>query len=244
VTAEDTAAAVKDAVATLGGAYMMGDEVRAAGKRLGTGGWGTYFIGRCGVLGDVDAAVVESVVGFFPEERVRAGWERGRSKLTPAEGAAAYAEVCAEWGRARLSELEHLDELVELLDVVVDCLPCEGAPLAAGWRAMPRVDDAAGRVPQLVHIIREHRGAMHLAAVLATGLTPAQAVVLTGGEGNASFFGYEEPYVDVSRVEKLREPAEQLTNRMAGVAWHALDSGRAARAVRLLTAARELALAS
>jgi hypothetical protein len=85
---------------------------------------------------------------------------------------------------------------------------------------------------------------MHLAAVLATGLTPAQAVVLTGGEGNASFFGYEEPYVDVSRVEKLREPAEQLTNRMAGVAWHALDSGRAARAVRLLTAARELALAS
>ena len=37
-----------------------------------------YFVGRCGVLGPVDADVVTAVCGFFPESFVEKAWNEGR----------------------------------------------------------------------------------------------------------------------------------------------------------------------
>ena len=51
-----------------------------------------------------------------------------------------------------------MPELVALVERVVDSAEAAALPLFAGWRALPRPDDAAGRLGLLLNVLREHRG--------------------------------------------------------------------------------------
>src|SRR4051812_26260290 len=98
------AAATKDLIGGLGGAFMISREAKAYTEETGFAGWTPYMRGRCGVLGEVDADVVTSAVGFFPAALVRKVWEEGRGQ--PAEDAARrYATVCQDFGRRKLAGL-------------------------------------------------------------------------------------------------------------------------------------------
>ena len=127
--------------------------------------------------------------GFFPESFVEKAWNEGREvDLTLA--VEVYLQACQEWGRAHLSGFDDVERLSELAEQVVDQTPSIGAPLFAGWRTLPRAQDAPARLAQVMTTLRELRGAMHLAAVMASGLTPREAIVSgPGGGANASFFG-------------------------------------------------------
>ena len=57
------AARVRGGVGSLGGAFFLSAQARQAGKDLGLRGWPTYFVGRCGVLGPVEADVGQRVPG-------------------------------------------------------------------------------------------------------------------------------------------------------------------------------------
>jgi hypothetical protein len=244
VTPEQVAAAAKDPISALGGGWMLSQQARPVGKELGTGSWGLYMIGRAGVLGDVDPAVVTAALGFFPDERVRYGWERARAAVDLRVGHERYVEVMRQWARDHVRGADGLDRLGALLSTVVGAAPAAGLPIFAGWAALPLPDDPAERVVQLAMALREYRGGCHLIAVIAHGLTPLEAVLAGGGPGNAEFFGWPEPYPDVTDKKPLRDDAEILTDRLAARAWGALDEGESAECVALVRSVADHALAS
>ena len=231
------AARVRGGVGSLGGAFFLSAQAKQASKDLGLRGWPTYFVGRCGVLGPVEADVVTAVCGFFPDTFVEKAWSEAREvDLTLA--VEVYLQACHAWGREHLNNFEHADRLAELAELVVDRTPSIGAPLFAGWRSLPRADDAPGRVAQLMTTLRELRGAMHLAAVMASGLTPREAIVSgPGGSANASFFGWTDVDVDDDRydfVASARADAERKTDRMMTTSWLTLELGDRAEFATLL----------
>jgi hypothetical protein len=236
----EIAAAVAEPIGRLGGAFMISREAKAYSTEVGLTGWTPYFRGRFGVLGDVDAHVVASAAGFFPVETVREAWEAGAG-LSAATAAARYAVVAHDFGRRKLADFAESARLADLLQLVVDGGDTVGAPLFAGWRAMRLPEDDRARVIQLAHVVRELRGGLHIIAVLASGLSPLEAIlsgtsaILRGGEANAEYFGWPRPYPEVTEeVRRRRADAERLTDELMAPAFAALDKTEADELVALL----------
>ena len=221
---------------------MFSREAKAYGMEIGAEGFiGPYMRGRAGVLGDVDADVVTAAVGFLPADIVRAAWE---SVPCPAAKAAeGYARAAQEFGRRKLAGFDAPDRLAELLKAVVDNAEVAGVPLFAGWRAMPLPADAPGQVLQLTHTLRELRGGLHFLAVYAGGLSPLEAVLIGGspladGPGQARFFGWEEPFPEVTDELRARwNEAEEVTEALITPAFDVLGASEGEELVALMTQA-------
>jgi hypothetical protein len=199
---------------------MWSRRTHERGQALGLDPWAFYFGGRAGVLGDVDADVVRATFVFFPEEMVDRSWAAARAVMPPTEIVREYAGI---------------ERLAALLEAVTDAADPAGAPLFAGWRALPRPDDALGRAAQLLTALRELRGAVHAAAVLAAGLTPLQAVLSgPGGEANAEFFGWPKPWPDVSAYRPVWQAADETTDRLAARVFDPLSEQERSELAELL----------
>jgi hypothetical protein len=236
MTAEEAAAAAARPIGSVGGRFMSWVPTFRRGTAAGfPKGWYFYAAGRGGVLGDVDADVVAAAFVYFPADWLRDHWETARTVMEPRQAAAEYAAACHEWGREHLTEVEGLDRLAVLLARVADSADPAGAPLFAGWRALPRPDDAAGAVAQLLMVMREHRGGQHAMTVLAEGLTPVEAVVTGGGAGNAKFFNWPTPLPDPEPLRAAYANAEARTTRLAARAYEVLSPDERRELVDLLT---------
>jgi hypothetical protein len=118
---------------------------------------------------------------------------------------------------------------------VVDAAEPLGLPLFAGWRLLPRPDDAPGRLGLLLNVLREHRGAVHTAAVAAMGIPPLAAIMAGSyGEASARFFEWPEPYPDPAPWRARWDAAEDLTSAAAGTPYDALDHAERAELVELV----------
>ncbi|TQM26466.1 hypothetical protein FB390_6663 [Nocardia bhagyanarayanae] len=236
------AAAVKKQVQELGGGFMFSREAKEFARSTGVDGFfGPYARGRGGVLGDVDADVVTAAFGFFPAHSIRKAWE---SVSMPAATAAdGYAAACQDFGRRKLADFDQAERLAQLLEVVVAAADPAGVPLFAGWRALPLPADAPARVVQLAHVLRELRGGLHLLAVRASGLTPLQAVLISGssfndGPGQARWYGWPEPFEEITATIQDRwQRAEALTDTLITPAFAVLDEAAGAELTALVTAA-------
>ena len=244
LTPAQAAAALDVPVNQLGAAFMMDKATRDRGKaELGLRGRPLYHLGRGGALGDVPADVVIAAFAFFPPEVVRTHWDDGRRTVAPLDAALLYARCCADWGREHLAGVPDLDRTVALVERVVDGAEPAGLPLFVGWRLLPRPDDAPGRLALLLNVLREHRGAVHVAAVAAVGLDPLAAVVAGRyGPDNARFFEWPEPYPDPARHKARWDAAEDLTAAAAARPYDALTAAERAELVALVTAAHTAAL--
>ena len=70
---------------------------------------------------------------------------------------------------------------------------------------------------------REHRGGLHLAAVVAAGVDPLQAVVSGRyGTANAAFFGWPEPWPDPAVGKDAMAAVEAVTDRLVEPAYAVL----------------------
>ncbi len=174
--ARATAVAAKGPIGDLGGNWMMSDAEEQATTDAGMVDWQLYFLGRHGVLGDVDTDVILAAAFFFPPDHLRREWATARALMTPAEGLSRYLAVCHQWGRDRLAGFGDVDRLSELGQMVVDASGVVGLPLFAGWRAVPLPDagpaSGADRCAQVMQVLREHRGACHGVALAALQLDP------------------------------------------------------------------------
>ena len=239
VTPEQTAGAARPAVMTLGAAFAEDPTTLHRARQLGLTGWAFYVAGRGGALGDVRPETVAATLGFIAPEAVHDGWEAARRVTSPQEVATCHLEECCRWGTERLGELPGVDRLVELAERVVRDADGSGLALFAAWRAMPvHGDDAGARAAVLLHLLREHRGAVHLLAIRASGLTPLEAI-LSGpdGEAGAVAYGWQPPYPPFAPLLRRRAWAEALTDRLVGEAFRGLQPAERDEFVALLDAA-------
>jgi hypothetical protein len=232
----ETAAAAKPVVTGLGGAFMISSEAKAAGKEGGYRGWALYVTGRAGVLGPAPVEVVEAALGFHAPELTRSAWAAGLAVRPVAETVERYVDACRAWGRRHYSELDGGERLAELLGRVVDAADPLGWPLYAGWRAVELPADPPARVAQLLHVLREHRGAAHLSALRVARLAPLEAILAgPGGPGNAAFFGWAEPYPTIDEDTRARRAhAEELTDELVGPSYAVLSPEESRELLALL----------
>ncbi|MFG1964436.1 hypothetical protein [Nonomuraea sp. NPDC049028] len=239
-----TAARVKGPIGQYGGGFMVSREAKARCEEYGLGPREFYFRGRCGVLGECAADVVTSVAVFFPAAHVEESWYGGR-KLSVERAVEVYTDVCHEWGRRRLGDYDGCARLAELLEPVVAQAPAAGAPLFAGWRAVPLPDDAPARATQLMHVVRELRGGLHANAVIAAGLDPLEAMLAADHDGTpfghstgevmARFFTWPEPYQKPSpAVVAKRVAVEEATDDLLASVFSVLNNDESDELIELL----------
>ena len=206
-----------------GWAFYFAPATMARGAELGLEPVQFYAMGRGGVLGDVEPAVVSSAFGYFNPTLVANLWNAGKAVVSPRVAGAAFMECCIEHGRAKLAAVDGLDGFVAAGEKVLAATEVEAFALFAATNAEPAATDAPGRAMQIVTVLREYRGSAHLAAVRAVGLTSKQAHFVTR-PNDAAQFGWspdDAPVVD-DAVRASMVEAERLTDLMVRGAYAAL----------------------
>jgi hypothetical protein len=177
-----------------------------------------YFAGRGGMLGDVGPEVVRAALGWFAPTAIDTFYPQGVAVAGATAAAERMAEAHALWGRKHLAGVKGLEGIVAVSEELVNALEGSGLPLFVGWRAAVRTDDAAGRAAQLMQILREWRGGVHLAATTAAGLFPMEAILTNEGEGQAKFFGWSEPFPNCDDIRHKHDQAEDMTDQVSAAA--------------------------
>jgi hypothetical protein len=244
----DLARRTRTAVTGLGGRFMIAPQMAAAAEAVGVPGHMLYIRGRVAPAGALTPEAATALLAIMPAGLVRRTFER-TAELTAARAAEVCTEACLQWGRDNLSGVpaEDLARLAELGEKVVDSAELSALPLIAGWRAVPRPDDAPARAALVLHLLREHRGAIHLAAVRAQGLDVPMAILAepSAGEARLKAFGWRDADLEAIRVrvERLGDladrwaAAERDTDSAFGLALAVLDADEGEDLVRLCDAA-------
>ena len=192
-----------------------------------------YFAGRGGMLGDVGPDVVCSAFGWFEPGAVKAMYEEGAAVAGATAVAQRMAEATDLWGQKYLADVDGLDDIVALTEAAVAGLEGSALPLFVGWRAAPKAKGSAGRAAQLMQILREWRGGVHLVATTSVGLSPVEAILTNEGEGQAKFFGWSEPFPSYEAHSPEHQQAEDLTDHLCA---SSLGQGPPSRAIRAFEA--------
>lgn len=221
----DVVAAVKQAVFNLGGWWMGSPEEADAGTAAGLKDWELYFLGRHGVLGDVDPDVAAASAYFFPIDHFESNWAAARAVLTPADAVERYSQVCHDWGRKHLHDFVPSERLAELAERIAGSVDIAGLPLFAGWHALPIPMDPPARCAHAMQVLREHRGACHGLAIVASRVSPLMAMLTNE---DAAFtpdeYGWQPPFPEVTDEDrKRRAAAEVLTDELVADAYAVLD---------------------
>ena len=173
-----------------------------------------YFAGRGGMLGEVTPDVVTSAMGWFCFDAVAAMYTEGAAVTGTHSAAERMAEAHAKWGDRYYAGVDGLDEKVAVSEEAVNGLEGSAIPLFVGWRQAPKSGTPGGRAAQLMQMLREWRGGLHLVATTAVGLSPLEAILTNEGEGQAKFFGWSEPFADVGAIKAKHDEAEAMTDRL------------------------------
>lgn len=220
-------------IGAIGPRFYFADETLAAGKELGLDGFRFYFLGRGGVLGDVEPAVVAGAFGYFHPGVVETMWNTGREQtsLSPRQVGREYLRCCQEFGRKHFSDLTGLEGFCAAASAVNDAVDRAGLALYSALAAEPLPEDLPARAMQLVAVLREFRGSAHLLAIVATeGIDPVTAHGI-GSPNMWSFFGHEEGACPTGTdgQRAALAAAEELTDRLVSAPFDVLDqAGREA----------------
>ena len=230
-------------IAALGSKYYFDPATLARGKEAGLDGFRLYMLGRGGVLGDVEAAVVHSAFGYFNPGLVAKIWNSARETMAPRDAGRLYMECASDFGSAHLGGVDGLDAFNAAADKVIEAglVDSSAQALFAGIASEPRSDDPAARAYQNVAVLRELRGSLHLVAVVASGLSTEMAHRVRR-PGELALFGWSED-TEVTDEDRVKwEAAEALTDELITPIYGILD-GAEAQALADGVAAIEAALA-
>jgi hypothetical protein len=225
-------------IVSLPAGFMLDGATYERGGELGFDGIDFYVAGRGGAMGDVDGSVVAAAFVFFHPPTVVERWDRGRAVMPPIEAAHAFASCLDAWAAAHLADGIDYDRLAELEGKVIAAASPAGAPLFAAWASLPEPKDPRALALHRMNVLRELRGGVHGAAVVASGLEPLEAVMVRA-PGMAGLFGWPEPYPDPAPHKREWADAEAATNRTVGRAYGALDDAERVEFVQLALAAQE-----
>lgn len=205
-------------------AYYFVEETTVVGAELGLDVLSFYFVGRGGLLGDVEPSVARAAFGYFEPNMFAAMWNAGREVADVREAGRRHFLCAAEHGRRSIAELDGLEALCAAAEAVVDASDETSLPLYAAFKAAQVVDDLPGRTMQRLAQLREFRGSAHLLALRAVGLDQLAAHALNR-PNDLAMFGWSDDAVpeltDEHRAQ--RDEAEAITDRIVGAAYEVLD---------------------
>jgi Helix-turn-helix family len=213
-------------IAEYGWSYYFEPTTISRGEKLGLDPFAFYFLGRGGVLGDVEAPVVQSAFGYFNPAVLAAMWDAGRAKVAPSVAGREYFEAAHDFARARLSGLVELDGFVEAATTVVTAALRDVAGLTQFTAAAgaPVPSDAPAAALHQVAVLREFRGSAHLVAVVASGLSTRTAHFIRRPEMFATFGWPEDDRPTVTDADTAAlAAAEAMTDKLVAPAYGALD---------------------
>ncbi|KOU26399.1 hypothetical protein ADK52_09345 [Streptomyces sp. WM6372] len=237
------------------------EEAAALGFETGER-WPSYFAWRAAPLGAAGRGQVESAFYSFSPEMV------GRYVPAVWDGASPEAVLAARERavdrayRALLGDRIHSIELAEAADLArraAEAADVGGRPLASANAALAWPDAPYLMLWQAATILREHRGDGHIAALLAAGLDPVEALVSFAAIGAAPEETFQsrqwsapdwaaarerlvgrgllEPHGAATATESgraLRAKVERRTDELAAGPCEALGSDGLARLAALL----------
>jgi hypothetical protein len=194
--------------------YLSSDVFGWAGEWGWSNPFAFYFAGRGGMLGEVSPEVVTAAMGWFSPDAVASMYREGIAVAGARAAAARMAEAHAKWGDKYYAGVDRLEDAVAVSEEAVNGLEGSAIPLFVGWRQAPKSETPAGRAAQLMQMLREWRGGLHLVATTAVGLSPLEAILTNEGEGQAKFFGWNTPFSDITAIKPKHVEAEAMTDRL------------------------------
>lgn len=227
----DTIRATNEPLQKVGSAFYFTAETRAAAKaRFGIDGFRNYFLGRGGVLGDVDADVVTSAFGYFEPSLVRNLWASGVDRIaphSPREVARGLFESAYEYARTHFDGVFGLAEFADAAAVVAAAVDPAALALFAGVRAEPAPADPPAAAMHQAIVLRELRGSVHLVAVVASGLNPAIAHAIRRPTETEMFGHPADASSSVTDEQRAAwERAEALTDELLVPAYSQLTNAQ------------------
>jgi hypothetical protein len=231
------ASASADAITGLGTHFMMDMGTYAHGATLGFDGVDFYLSGRGGALGDVPAGVVTAAFVFWEPGAVAAAWERSAPVMPRRQAAEEFAGVAHRWAEGHIDDAFPAARLADLAERLSTAASLACAPLFAGWRALPEPDADRPKALALhrVNGLRELRGALHGAAIIAQGVTP-HAAVARRSPYMLDLFGWQEPHPTADEVREPWKAAQMATERAVAPMFEALEPAEREEFVELANA--------
>jgi hypothetical protein len=229
-TSPHTAALVASAcpdINTLGSAFYFIPETTSVGKSHGLDGFRFYILGRGGVLGDVEAAVVTSAFAWWNHDLIEKMWTSAREKMSARDAGRLYLTCAHDLGRAKLTAVPDLAAFCSAAEAVVSAVDPAGYALFAGLAAEPLATDLPARAMQLLATLREFRGCAHIVAVLASGVSPKVAHAIKRPDMVKSFGWGEDPVPFTEADRSNLTAAETLTDQLVTPAYAVLDDSAA-----------------
>jgi helix-turn-helix protein len=226
----ETAATIAPKTADIGSAFYFHPDTVATAKGHGLDGFRMYFLGRGGVLGDVEPDVVLSAFGYFEPGLLAHMWNTAKAIMPPRDAARVYMAANHDLGRAMLADVAGLDDYADAAAAVVAAADVGGYPLFAGVRAEPVPADAPARAIHLGMVLRELRGSVHLAAIRAAGLTTLTAHAIKR-PADVELFGWKQSPEITDDDRARHDHAEAMTNDMLAGSFDVLDEAGAAALV-------------
>jgi hypothetical protein len=165
---------------------MIAPQIVAAAGRVGVPPVALYLRGRVAPMGSLTAPAAASVIGIFPPAFVAKLWGRTEG-LSTKDALEAFAEACTSWGTEMLADVpaESLTQVASLGEKVIDSAELSALPLIAAWASVDRPVEVRGRAAFALFLLRELRGAVHLAALRAHGLDVPVAVLADPSAGES-----------------------------------------------------------
>jgi hypothetical protein len=215
----------------IGASFYFESETKARGREIGLDGFRFYFLGRGGVLGDVDSAVVRSAFGYFHPRLIEHMWDTAKEKVAPRDAAREYIACGHAFGRRTFAGIDGLEAYVDAAASLISSVDGGAMALFAGVRAEPVPDDPSAAALHQAMVLREMRGSAHLAAITAVGLTSGVAHAIKRPDDIELFGWKDDPQVVTDEARRLHERAEQLTDEALFGAFATLSADQAAALV-------------
>ncbi len=198
----------------IGAAFYFAPETLAHGKSLGIDGFRFYIVGRGGVLGNVEAAVVHSAFGYFHPAMIAKLWDSGIKTIAPRDCAREYIGQAHGFGRRLFADVEGLDGYVDAATALVNAPEAISQSLFAAVRAEPVPADASAAAMHQAMVLREMRGSIHLLAIAAVGLHSSVAHAIKRPDDVAAF-GYGDAVPTVTDADRVAwQRAEDMTDEL------------------------------
>lgn len=219
-------------------------ESRAATDALGCkGGWMGYFGMRAAPLGAASPELVTAVFYNFAPRMVHRALPDAWAVASPASFLQARLAGVDGALRRMLGDVSgpEIVEAATLARSAALAAPIAGRPLAAANRSLPWPAEPHLALWHACTILRESRGDGHVAALVAHGIGPCQALALYAREHSL-----DPAYMRAARGWSVEEweaadvpgdltAVERATDEAASAPWEALGVERTTRFIDLMT---------